>query len=210
MNKNELFENIKYLLIICFLILVIIFRENVKVLVCIGGITLILVGIIFLIQKKTNGLLVLSLGISIISSFLLYIFNILVLADTIIYLLTSTVILTFICYLIVEFVTRKIIYKTYTIKSEAIVVDLIKNNNTKKEFYKPLFQYEVNGNVYDVMYPYFIKSFIPKIGDSKKILIHPDDNTEVYFIKEKYEDIKNVVMSIFFIIAAFIILIGLF
>ena len=210
MNKNDLYETIKYLLIIIFLILVVIFRENMKVLVCIGGIALISAGIIFLIQKKTNGLLVLSLGISIICSFLLYIFKILVLADTIIFLLTSTVILTFISYLIVEFVTRKFIYKTYTIKSEAVVVDLIKNNNTKKEYYKPLFQYEVSGNVYDVLYPYFIKNFIPKIGDLKKILINPNDNTEVYFVKEKFEDIKNVVISLFFIISAFIILIGLF
>lgn len=210
MNKNDLYESIKYLLIIIFLILVVIFRENMKVLVCIGGIALILVGIIFLIQKKTNGLLILSLGVSIICSFLLYIFKILVLADVIIFLLTSTVIFTFISYLFVEFVTRRFIYKTYTIRIEAVVVDLIKNNNTKKEYYKPLLQYEVNGNVYDVMYPYFIKSFLPKIGDSKKILVNPDDNTEVYFVKEKIEDIKSIVISLFFIISAFIILIGLF
>ena len=143
-------------------------------------------------------------------SFLLYIFKILVLADVIIFLLTSTVIFTFISYLFVEFVTRRFIYKTYTIRIEAVVVDLIKNNNTKKEYYKPLLQYEVNGNVYDVMYPYFIKSFLPKIGDSKKILVNPDDNTEVYFLKEKIEDIKSIVISLFFIISAFIILIGLF
>ena len=210
MNKNDLYETIKYFLIIIFLILVVVFRENMKALICVAGVTALLVGIVFVFQKKTNGLLVLSLGISILSSFALYTFKVLNLADAIIFLLTLIVILTFMCYLLVEFVTRKKIYATYTIKSEARVIDLIKNKNTRKDYYKPLCEYEVDGKVYEALYPYFKTNFIPKIGDVKMILINPNDHNEIYFFKDKIEDIKSVVVSLFFVVAALIIMVGLF
>lgn len=92
----------------------------------------------------------------------------------------------------------------------AFVVDLVKNPNTKKEYYQPIYQFEINGEVYTVEGLTFIDKFIPKIGESIKLYVDSKNYTDVYFDKSKREKIYSMGVGLFLMIASLVILISLF
>lgn len=210
MNKGKIIDSIMYVLGVIIAILVFVFQKNYSLLFLIAFIAFVIYGVLFLIKRNNIGFLFNGIGIGGLVSLYIYHSKIFDLGDTVTFFFCMSVAVMLILSLIIGFVFRKIVLKTYNLIIDAEVVDLIRNPNSKKDFYKSVYKYNVAGNDYiveDIEYKHY---FVPNIGDIRKINVNPDDATDVYFLPNKLEDIKNFVGSLFFIIASIIIIITLF
>lgn len=210
MNKDKVFSNLGFCVVVVTIILIAIFHNNISIIGLIGGIGGFLYGICLIVNKNSSGYLFTSLGISLACSFLLYNYKVFDRGDAVTFMICASTFLLMVITLVFMYINNKALFKMYNMQIDAEVVDLIKNPNTTKEYYQIIYQYELDGKVYSVGTPGFVNKNIPNIGDKKKVFVDSTDYANVYFDKSMKEKIYNVGLCAFFMIAALIITITLF
>lgn len=208
--KQKIIDTMIYIIAIITVILILIFQTNKSMVLLIASIGGILLGLCFTIQNKKHGILIISLCISLLLSTILYKNKTLTLHNSLTFFISLSIASMLLITFIVEFINRKIISKIYTIKQQATVIDLKKYPNSKKEYYQPIYEYEIDNNIYHVEYPDYKQKFIPNIGDKKDIYIDPNNYEEIYFKPEIKDDLFKFFIGLILIIACLIILVGLF
>ena len=198
------------LLVFLLAVLVVIFRNDLTICAIIASIFGIVIGILNLINKNNYGTLVISISICLLISVLLYINNIFEYMDALTFMICSSVLLLTILSFITDIINTKNILKKYDTNVIGKVVDLIEDQNVSKEVYVPVYEYEVNGLIYNIDgYKYYDKN-IPNIGDEIVLRIDSKEPTEVYFKKTFFEEFKFKIVAIVMMIMCIIILVSLF
>ncbi len=210
MKKEKILDTLSFIVAIATIIISLCFKNNYKYLILIASIGASIYGLLASLNKNNYGYIFLSLGPSALIAVLLYMNNILDKVDSVTFMITCSVFMLMVITLIFNYLNRKINFKKYSLIVEGSVIDLVKNPNTKKEYFQPVYEFEVDGEVYNVDYPIFMNRFIPNIGDKQKIYVNANDHKDVFFDKNTREKIYDYVLSIFLIIASLIIMITLF
>ena len=207
---EKIINIIMYIVGVVAAILILIFRNNLFLITAIGSVVLLVLGICFILLKKTYGYLCVGIGFSTIIAVILYKSKVLVLADSITFTFCLSIVITMLTAFILECYRRKKILETHTLVVEAQVVDLEKNPNLKKEAYLPIYAYSVKDENYDVPYVRYFTKNVPDIGSIKEIKLNPLDHMDVYFEQELKDKIFNITCMFFLIIVSLIVIIGLF
>lgn len=210
MKKETILDTLSFIVAIVTIIVVVCLRSNYTYLILCGSIGATLYGLLASLNKNNYGYLFLSIGCSALITIILYMNKVLVRADAITFMITCSVFTLMIITLIFNYLNRKNNFKTYDLMVEGKVIDLVKNPNTKKEYFQPVYEFEVDGEVFNVNYPVFKNRFIPNIGDTEKIYVNSKDHKDVFFDKTVGEKICDYAVSAFLIIASLIIMITLF
>lgn len=207
---KKIIDWISTLFVFILLILVVVFRNDLTTCAIISSIFGIVIGIFGIFNKNSYGMLVLSISICLLSSTLLYIKDILVYMDALTFMICSSVFIVTLLSFITDIINTKNIMKKYDSNVIGKVVDLIRDKNIAREVYLPLYEYEVNGNVYNIEgYKYYDKN-IPDIGDEITLRIDSNEPTEVYFKKTFFEEFKFKIVTIVLMVMCLIILVSLF
>ena len=208
--KEKLLNNLSFFIGILTVVLVVVFNSNFLLASFIGGIGAFLYGILVSLNKNNYGYLFISLGIGAFSTIILYRSGIFDKVDAITYMICVSVFVLMFITFIFSFINKKENSKLYNLEVEAIVVDLVKNKNTKKDFYQVIYEYELEEKRYTVGTPGFIEKNIPNIGDKKKIYVDSKDHSNVYFDKSLMEKMTNNAIVLSLMIVSLIIIISLF
>jgi len=208
--KNKVIDTIRFIVGVLTIILVFIFKDSLSIVGLIAGVGVSLYGVCSFLLGDKLGCVLLSLGLSLISSLGLYKLDVLPEFEAITFFICLSMILIVILAFIFEYINDKEMKKIHSLEVEAEVIDLLKNPNTNKEFYQPLYQYEINDVVMEVGMPGFLEKNLPKLGDKLKIYVNPEDNLDVYFEKNKSEKLYMFSIGLFFLIASIVIIITLF
>lgn len=179
--KNKLIDNVSFAVLIVTLLLVAVFRENGKVILFIASAGLVLYGSCACLQKQRYGTLLVGCGVSLLITMFLYVFEILDKSNSITFMICLSCFIIAFLSLIFMLINQKEAIKRYSLVVEGKVIDLERNPNTKKEYYRPIYNYVIKNMVYTVEYPYFLQKGLPKIGDKSKIYVDPNEPGEVYF-----------------------------
>ena len=210
MKKESILDTLAFIVAVVTIIVVVCLRSNYQYLILAGSIGASIYGLLASLNKNNYGYIFLSLGISALIAILVYMGKILDRSDAITFMITCSVFMLMIITLIFNYFNRKVNFKKYNLVVEGRVIDLVRNPNTKKDYFQPIYEFEVDGEVYNVDFPGFKNRFIPNIGDTQKIYVNSKDHKDVFFDKSKGEKISDYTVSIFLIIASLIIMITLF
>lgn len=210
MNKNSITTALIYIITLATIILMVCFQENLTKVAWIVGTGATIVGLLTIFKKNNYGYLIFSTGISLFLAVLLYSMDILSKSNSITFMICLSICMLMIITLIISTTNKKKISTMYDLTIEATVTDLIKNPNTKKEYYQILYEYIVDDTSYTVGSPNFICKNIPNIGDTLKIRVSSKDPTEVYFDKKPLEEFYEKSLTIGLIIITIIIIVTLF
>lgn len=208
--KNKIIDNLIFVIGAVTLLLICFYSKNIKLTALIGSVGLTLVGSCYLLKNDTTGYLLFSTGVSLFFSMFFYMLEVFDKFKAVTFMLCSSLALLMIVTLVFSFLNSKKIFKKYSVVVEGKVVDLVKNPNTTKEYYQPIYQYEYQDEVYTVGFPGFKNMFIPKIGDKLKIFLEPEDCMNVYFDKTIWEKIYKYGLCSFLMIVSIIIVVTLF
>jgi len=210
MKKDKILEYLSFTILIIAVILLMIFKNSMIKEIFIISISATLYGIINIIKDNRIGYIIFSLGICLLISSILYINKILEKVDVFTFMISSSVILISIITLIFNYINKKNIDKKYDLIVEATVEDLVRNNNTKKEYYQPIYSYIIDDIKYNVDFPGFINRNIPSIGSKINLKVDSKDYQNVYFEKPLLNRILDIVIMVLLIIIAIIVLIDVF
>lgn len=210
MKKENIVNGCIYVVAIILAILTLIFQKNMSYILIIYGIGATIIGLLSIIIQKKYGILLIGLGANIVITYFLYIKEILTLPKCITFMICSSLSSIILITIIMGFIIRAMMKKKYIMEIDATVVDLIKEPNTKREYYKPLYAYKFKNTDYEIEALDYVKYFIPKIGSKVRINIKPDEPTEVYFFPSRYRIIIDVIGALLFISVCVYIIIKLF
>lgn len=210
MKKENVINNCIYVIAVILAILTLIFQKNMSLILIIYAIGASIIGLLSIFVQKKYGILLIGLGVNILITYYFYVKEILALPKCITFMICSSVSTIIVLTIVSGFIIRSLVRKKYSLETEAIVVDLIKEPNTKKEIYKPLYVYKFKDTEYEVESLDYVKFFIPKIGSKVKINIKPDEPTEVYFFPNKYRIIADIIGALLFVSVCVYIIIKLF
>lgn len=208
--KKKILDSVSYMIIVVTLLLIVVFQNNGQVMLFIGAGGILLYGLVSCLQLNKYGTLFLGCGGSLLITMILYTTGYFDKLDSITFMITLSMMLISVISLIFMYFDDKNILKKYTLIVEGEVIDLEKNPNTKKDYYRPVYIYNVDDMGYEVVPPYYFSKNIPKIGDTLKIYVNPQEHGEVYFPKDLLTKIKLWGAGIGMFIISFVILITLF
>lgn len=208
--KNKTVDTIRFIVGVVTVILVFIFKSSLSTAGLIGGVGLLLYGICSLLLGERLGYVFSGLGVSLFTSVLIYKFGLLPQFESITFFMCLSLSLIIVISLIFDEVTEREFKKKYSLETEATVIDLVKNPNTNKEFYQPVYEYVVNDVVMEVGSPVYYEKRIPKLGDKLIIFVNPEDPLDVYFEKSKSDKLYGIAVGMFLLIASIVIIITLF
>ncbi len=210
MNKNTITTALIYIFTLATIILMVCFQDDLTKVAWVVGTGATIVGLLTIFRKNNYGYLIFNTGISLFLSVLLYSMNILSKSNSITFMICLSICLLMLITLIISNSNKKKISEMYDLTIEATVSDLVKNPNTKKEYYQIMYEYIIDDNSYTVGSPNFICQNIPNIGDTLKIRVSSKDPTEVYFDKKPLEELYEKSLTIGLIIITLIIIVTLF
>lgn len=208
--KNKIIDNLIFIIGVFTILAFCICSKDIKIAALVAGAGLTLVGSCYLLKSDNTGYLLFSIGISLFFSILFYILEIFDKFKAITFMMCLSLALFMIVTLLFSFLSNKKVLKKYSIAVEGKVIDLVKNPNTTKEYYQPIYQYEYQNKSYIVSFPGFKNIFIPKIGDKLKIFLDPEDCMNVYFDKNIFEKLYKYGLCSFLMIVSIIIIVTLF
>lgn len=208
--KEKILNTLSFAIIIVTILLIVIFQNSSQNMLLIASSGMILYGMCVILQKNKYGLLVLSMGLSILMAVCFYKFNVLDKVDSITFMICFTMFLLVLISFIFRCINNKKIFNKYNIVVNAKVIDLVKSPNSKIEYYQPIYEYNIEDKFFEVGAPGYMDKFIPKIGDSREIYVSSEDYMDVYFDKSKIEKIYNLISSLLLLVASLIIIITLF
>ena len=210
MKKETILDTLSFIVGLVTILLVVFFKDKMNYLLfslAIGG---SLFGIILIMKKSNYGYLITSLGISLLGSVLLYRFNILDRPDAVTFMITGSVFSLMVISMIFSVINDKVNKKECSLLIYGEVVDLVKNSNTKDEYFQPIYEYVVDDKPYQVAHPKFLNKNIPDIGSKHKIYVNPKKHEDVYFEKEPIDKLYDYGISLLLAIVSLIIIITLF
>lgn len=207
---KKVLENLKFVVGIVTLLLVFVFKNDLSIVALVGGVGVALYGICSFLTGEKIGFVLTGLGISLVSATSIYKLNILPEFESVTFFICLSMALIVILSFIFEYFNDKDLRKVHSLEVEAEVVDLLKNPNTTKEYYQPIYEYSLNEEILTVGLPGFINKGIPNLGDKLKIYVNPNDILDVYFEKRKSDKLYMIAVGLFFLIASIVIIITLF
>lgn len=210
MKKEEIINNIGFVIAVITVILAVCFKDNIVLVGIIVGIGGFLYGLCLSLNLNNSGYVFLAIGGSLALSLSLYKFDILDKGDAFTFMICCSIFLLMIVYLIFSKIKEKKIFSKFSLVVDAEVVDLVKNPNTKKEFYQPVYSYVVDGESYVVNALGYTDKFIPKLGDKVKLYVDPTNYESVYFDSKLTSKLYNIGLCLFLLIASLVIMITLF
>ena len=154
--RKKILENLSFVVITLVLILIAVFSKNGTATIYIAGGGMMVYGILALLLKNRYSSLILGGGISLLSTMFFYSNEILDKIDSLTFFIAFSMILICIISYAFMFITEKEINSKYDMDVEAEVIDLEKNPNTKKEYYRPIYAYYLDNGEYKVGLPYFL------------------------------------------------------
>ncbi len=208
--KNKILENMSFAVLAITLVVIAIFNKNANVMLYVASIGMIIYGLLASILKNRYGAMILGGGISLILAVTMYNNKILDKVDSLTFFVALT--MCFICIISYVFmiINEKTLKSKYNMEVEAEVIDLEKNPNTKKEYYRPIYAYYLDNGEYKVALPYYLNKNFPKIGDKIKLKLDSNDHADVYFEKTLLNKLYYWSVGIVMIIASIGIIISLF
>lgn len=208
--KNKIIDSIRFTIGVVTLILVFIFKSNLSTVGLVAGIGVALCGFCSLLMGERLGYVFSGLGSSLFISMIIYKMKLLPQFESITFFMCLSLSLIVIISIIFDEVTDKDMKKKHSLEVESTVIDLVKNPNTNKDFYQPIYEYVIDDVVMEVGAPGYYEKRIPKLGDKLKIYVNPEDHLDVYFEKGKKDKIYNIAVGLFLLIASIVIIISLF
>ena len=207
---KKVIDNIIYILGVSLLIAIVVLKDKYFIMVSLAAIGLTIIGILLFINKNNYAPVVLPSGLSMSLAAILYRFYKIPLYKVVVLFFMLSLILIMIGTMIKYHLILRENLMTHKLEIAAKVVDLVKNPNEEVDFYFPVLRYEIEGESFDINYPWGFAKNIPNIGDKISININPNDYLDVYFKPERKTVIKNYFSSICVLILAAIVLIGTF
>ncbi len=192
--KDKILDSLAFIIGVLTVILVALLSKNIIMMGIVGGIGAFSFGLINILRKNNYGYILASCGLGCTISLLLYKYHILDRADAIMFMVCSSTFLLMFISFIFDFINNKELAKIYNMEIKGVVVDLVKNHNTKKDYYQVVYEYEIDNKIYKVERPGFINKNIPNIGDDGKIYVDSHDYTNVYFKKSKKERLVDLLI----------------
>ena len=162
-----------------------------------------------IITKNEYSLIVLLLGICLEISYSLYRFKILDRSTAIVFMFIFSLFIILLLSIFRYFKSIKNNINIHKMELDATIVDLIKNPNFNKEVYVPLLEYKVKSEYFEFNYVSDDPKYLPKIGDTVKIYVNPNDYYDVYIPPSKRAIIKGLASTIFIMIVSLLLLIDL-
>lgn len=208
--KNKIIDSIRFTIGVVTLILVFIFKSNLSTVGLVAGVGVALYGVCSLLMGERLGYVFSGLGSSLFISMIIYKMKLLPQFESITFFMCLSLSLIVIISIIFDEVTDKDMKKKHSLEVESTVIDLVKNPNTNKDFYQPIYEYVIDDVVMEVGAPGYYEKRIPKLGDKLKIYVNPEDHLDVYFEKGKRDKIYNIAVGLFLLIASIVIIISLF
>ncbi|MBR6821023.1 MAG: hypothetical protein IKM55_02230 [Bacilli bacterium] len=208
--KNKIIDSIRFTIGVVTLILVFIFKSNLSTVGLVAGVGVALYGVCSLLMGERLGYVFSGLGSSLFISIVIYKMKILPQFESITFFMCLSLSLIVIISIIFDEITDKEMKKKHSLEVESTVIDLVKNPNTNKEFYQPIYEYVIDDVVMEVGAPGYYEKRIPKLGDKLIIYVNPEDHLDVYFEKGKRDKIYNIAVGLFLLIASIVIIISLF
>lgn len=208
--KNKIIDSIRFTIGVVTLILVFIFKSNLGTVGLVAGVGVALYGVCSLLMGERLGYVFSGLGSSLFISIIIYKMKILPQFESITFFMCLSLSLIVIISIIFDEITDKEMKKKHSLEVESTVIDLVKNPNTNKEFYQPIYEYVIDDVVMEVGAPGYYEKRIPKLGDKLIIYVNPEDHLDVYFEKGKRDKIYNIAVGLFLLIASIVIIISLF
>lgn len=208
--KKKILENASFVVGLLTVIGIFIFKDSLMKAAIVGGIGVIIYGFVSCLNSNRLGILFMSIGSSLVCAVSLYKYDVLDKFDAITFFFCMSMALMVVIAILFEIFNVRAMLKSHSLKVDAKVVDLLKNPNTKKEYYQPVYEYIIGKDVYTVGLPGYLEKNLPKLGDTIKLNVNPDDKEDVYFEKRKSDNIHMLLVGLFFLIASIIIIISLF
>ena len=208
--KNKIIDSIRFTIGVVTLILVFIFKSNLSTVGLVAGVGVALYGVCSLLMGERLGYVFSGIGSSLFISIVIYKMKILPQFESITFFMCLSLSLIVIISIIFDEITDKEMKKKHSLEVESTVIDLVKNPNTNKEFYQPIYEYVIDDVVMEVGAPGYYEKRIPKLGDKLIIYVNPEDHLDVYFEKGKRDKIYNIAVGLFLLIASIVIIISLF
>lgn len=210
MKKEKILDGITLVLGLALVILLVVFRKDYDALLYSASILGILLGICFILKKYNYGYLIVSMAGSLLLSTIFYYQKILIFNECVTFMICSSVALLMFFTTIFDGLIKKGIKTKYSLEVMAKVIDLEQNKNVKKECYAPVYEYEVDGTIYEIVAPYYLDKNIPAIGDELMVRVDPTNAEQVYFDKSLSEELKEKFVAIVLMIVCIMIIVGLF
>jgi hypothetical protein len=210
MKKEKILDGITLVLGLALVILLVVFRKDYDALLYSASILGILLGICFVFKKYNYGYLIVSMAGSLLLSTIFYYQKILIFNECVTFMICSSVALLMFFTTIFDGLIKKGIKAKYSLEVMAKVIDLEQNKNVKKECYAPVYEYEVDGTIYEIVAPYYLDKNIPAIGDELMVRVDPTNAEQVYFDKSISEELKEKFVAIVLMIVCIMIIVGLF
>ena len=208
--KNKIIDSIRFTIGVVTLILVFIFKSNLSTVGLVAGIGVALCGFCSLLMGERLGYVFSGLGSSLFISMIIYKMKLLPQFESVTFFMCLSLSLIVIISIIFDKITDKDMKKKHSLEVESTVIDLVKNPNTNKEFYQPIYEYVIDDVVMEAGAPGYYEKRIPKLGDKLKIYVNPENHLDVYFESGKRDRIYNIAVGLFLLIASIVIIISLF
>ena len=208
--KKKILDNASFVVGLLTVLAVFLCKDSLTNAAIVGSIGVILYGLVNCFNANRLGILFMSIGCSLITAMSLYKYDVLPKFESITFFICMSMAIMVVVAAIFELFNIKSMNKKYSLKVDAKVVDLVKNPNTKKEYYQPVYEYVIGKDVFTVGLPGFLDKNLPKIGDVIKLNVNPEDKEDVYFTKRKEDNIHMVAVGLFFLIVSVLIIISLF
>ena len=208
--KKKILENASFIVGAATILAMFFCRNSLTNAAIVGSVGVIVYGLVNCLNSNKLGVLFMSIGASLLSAIFIYIADFLEKFEAITFFICMSMALMVIIATIFEILNLKAMLKKYSLLVDAEVVDLVKNPNTKKEYYQPIYEYTIGRDKFTVGLPGFLDKNLPKIGDTIKLHVNPEDNEDVYFDKKKSENIHMILVGLFFLIFSILIIISLF
>lgn len=206
---KKIIDNIIFVLGALLLIIAIGLKDNYQLMLSIAAVLVTIIGILLFINKSNFSPIVLPIGISLAASVILYRFTKIPLYKITILFFTVSLFLILLITMIIYHLELKQYMKTHKMIVSAKIIDLIKNPNTEKDIYYPVLSYVINGDRFEINYPFGYVKNIPNIDDTIEININPNDYLDVYFKPSKKTILKNYMSCIAVFVLEIIVWISL-
>lgn len=208
--KNKILEWVSFFTGLFFVIMIYVFRNNLFNVFAIASVGALVYGVMAIFGNEKYGYALSSFGASIGLALILYHYGVLDRGQALTFALMAGISILMLITIIFTFVNKKVMMKKYSLVVDAEVIDLIKNPNTNKEFYQPVYSYQIDDKIFTVNALGYTDKRIPSIGDTIKLYVDPKDHESVYFDKDKVTAVQDLVILVVLMIVSLAISIAMF
>ena len=207
MKKENILDILSFVIVIVGVILFVIFKNNMTISLTIIGCVGVLFGISSIVKGEQYGIPLTAICFMLSITMALYMTKILTRDNAVTFMIVGSFVSFLLLSAFVTYITRVVCLKKYSKTVEAVVVDLKKNPNTKKEFYNVIFEYTIEDNTYQIESPFIYEKKVPSIGSTIDLHINPIDFGDAWFDWDKAKLLKNYIYELVFAAIGIVILV---